>query len=220
LEKSVFDYDTVGKKRMSYESATTFWAMWSGVASPDQARSLVLKALPKFECFGGLVSGTERSRGRIDLARPSRQWDYPFGWAPQQMLAWEGLQRYGYNDQAQALAYKWLYMITKAFNDFNGVVVEKYDVTRELDPYRVDAEYGNQGSDFRGVPREGFGWVNASFVVGMELVSSHMKRALGTITPWETFNAATIMKADHYEPVVDEEKPRAEQFAFGTRSLA
>lgn len=47
-------------------------------------------------------------------------------------------------------------MITKAFVDYNGVVVEKYDVTRPIDPHRVDAEYGNQGLDFRGVAREGY----------------------------------------------------------------
>jgi alpha,alpha-trehalase len=46
-------------------------------------------------------------------------------------------------------------MITKAFVDYNGVVVEKYDVTRLIDPHRVEAEYGNQGSDFKGVAREG-----------------------------------------------------------------
>jgi alpha,alpha-trehalase len=46
-------------------------------------------------------------------------------------------------------------MMTKAFVDFNGVVVEKYDVTRPVDPHRVDAEYGNQGLDFKGVAKEG-----------------------------------------------------------------
>ena len=150
-----FDYDTVKKVRTSYESVTTFWTMWAGVATPKQAASLVLNALPKFECSGGLVSGTEKSRGNIDVDRPNRQWDYPFGWAPQQMLAWAGLQRYSYHEEARTLAYKWLYMVLKTFNDFNGVVVEKYNVTRELDPHKVDAEYGNQGSDIRGVPREG-----------------------------------------------------------------
>jgi alpha,alpha-trehalase len=150
-----FDYNTIKQHRIPYESATVFWAMWAGVASPSQATLLVQKALPKLEEYGGLVSGTERSRGAISLERPSRQWDYPFGWAPHQMLVWTGLLRYGYNDEAERLAYKWLYMVTKAFVDFNGVVVEKYDVTRPIDPHRVAAEYGNQGTDFKGVPREG-----------------------------------------------------------------
>ena len=133
-----FDYDTVKKEQTTYESATTFWPMWSGLATPRQAAVLVSTALPKFEVFGGLVSGTEESRGAVGIHRPNRQWDYPFGWAPQQMLAWVGLQRYGYEPEAQRLAYKWLYMVTKAFVDFNGVVVEKYDVTRPIDPHKVE----------------------------------------------------------------------------------
>ncbi len=56
--------------------------------------------------------------------------------------------RYGFQEEAERLAYKWLYMVTKAFVDFNGVVVEKYNVTRELDPHKVEAEYGNQGKSF------------------------------------------------------------------------
>ena len=151
-----FDYDTVKKEQTTYESATTFWPMWSGLPTPRQAATLIATALPKLEAFGGLASGTEKSRGDIRLDRPNRQWDYPFGWAPQQMLAWTGLLRYGYEEEAQRLAYKWLYMITKAFVDFNGVVVEKYDVTRPIDPHKVEAEYGNQGGDFKGVPREGY----------------------------------------------------------------
>lgn len=37
----------------------------------------------------------------------------------------------------------------------------------------------------------GFGWVNASYVYGLTIVNTHMKRALGTCTPWETFRKAT-----------------------------
>jgi len=150
-----FDYNTATRKQCNYESATTFWALWAGVSSPKQAAAMVTKALPRFEAFGGLLSGTKESRGEVGLDRPNRQWDYPYGWAPQQMLAWTGLYRYSFTEEAERLAYKWLFMITKAFVDFNGVVVEKYDVTRPIDPHRVDAEYGNQGLDFKGVAKEG-----------------------------------------------------------------
>ncbi|KAK7517489.1 neutral trehalase [Phyllosticta citricarpa] len=190
-EGMYFDYNTVEKKQTGYESATTFWPMWSGVATPRQAAALISKALPKLEEYGGLASGTEKSRGPIGLERPNRQWDYPFGWAPQQMLAWVGFERYGYEAEAQRLAYKWCYMVTKAFVDFNGVVVEKYDVTRPIDPHKVEAEYGNQGSDFKGVPREGFGWVNASYVYGLQLLNAHMRRALGALTEYDAFVKAT-----------------------------
>lgn len=198
-EGMFFDYNTVKKERSEYESATTFWTMWAGLASPIQAAGLVLKALPKFEEFGGLVSGTEKSRGKIGLARPNRQWDYPFGWAPQQILAWGGLLNYGYKDEAHRLAYKWMYMVCKSFVDFNGVVVEKYDVTREKDPHTVEAEYGNQGADFKGVPKEGFGWVNASVVYALSFLPTQMKRALGTMTPWTLFHEKTAVKLDGFD---------------------
>jgi alpha,alpha-trehalase len=101
-----FDYDTVKQKQCAYESCTTFWALWAGVATPKQAAEMVAKGLPKFEAFGGLLSGTEESRGELSLERPNRQWDYPYGWAPQQMLAWTGLVRYGFQEEAERLAYK------------------------------------------------------------------------------------------------------------------
>ena len=71
----------------------------------------------------------------------------------QQMLAWGGLLRYGFQEEAERLAYKWLYMVTKAFVDFNGIVVEKYDVTRPIDPHKVDAEYGSKQKPVSCKPR-------------------------------------------------------------------
>ncbi|KAG9941525.1 trehalase-domain-containing protein, partial [Aureobasidium melanogenum] len=188
-----FDYNVVKNEHTGYESATTFWAMWAGACTPRQAGLLVEKALPLFEELGGLAAGTERSRGEVGLSRPNRQWDYPFGWAPQQILAWTGLVRFGFEDEAKRLAYRWVYMVTKAFVDFNGVVVEKYDVCHPQHPHKVAAEYGNQGSDFKGVAKEGFGWVNASYVYGVALLDAHMRRAVGALTPWETYQKATSL---------------------------
>jgi hypothetical protein len=51
--------------------------------------------------------------------------------------------------------------MTTAFVDFNGVVPEKFDAVKLS--HLVDAEYGNQGIDFKMVPREGFGWMNGAF---------------------------------------------------------
>ena len=72
-----FDYNTVTRKQSEYESATTFWAMWAGVCTPKQAARMVEAGLELFEEAGGLVSGTEKSRGEISIDRPNRQWDYP-----------------------------------------------------------------------------------------------------------------------------------------------
>lgn len=32
-----------------------------------------------------------------------------------------------------------------------------------------------------------FGWVNASYIYGLQIVNAHMRRALGALTPYETF---------------------------------
>lgn len=82
-------------------------------------------SLSKFEVIGGLVPGTEESRGKISLSRPNRQWDFPYAWPPHQIMAWVGLERYGYEIEARRLAYRWVYLMTVAFVDFNGVVPEK-----------------------------------------------------------------------------------------------
>lgn len=152
-EKGIYyDYNCRTQKQTTHFAATTLWGLWSGVASPAQAAKLVKSALPQLEMYWGLASGTKECR---ELNGPSRQWDYPFGWPPHQILAWTGLLRYGFVDDAKRLAYKWLSMMTKSFRDYNGVVVEKYNVEDRATPHIVDAEYGNQGLQFEGVVREG-----------------------------------------------------------------
>ncbi|KAF8519554.1 alpha,alpha-trehalase-neutral trehalase [Gautieria morchelliformis] len=180
-----FDYDTVQEKQTLYESVTAFWTLWAGCASEEQCCKLVMHSLKKFEVIGGLVSGTEESRGKISLDRPNRQWDYPYAWPPHQIMAWVGLERYGYLDDAQRLAYRFLYMMTTAFVDFNGVVPEKFDAVKLS--HLVDAEYGNQGIDFKYIPREGFGWMNSAYQVGLSFLTTHMRRAVAACTSPEVF---------------------------------
>lgn len=182
-----YDYNVKTGQQTGYESATCFWPLWSKVATTDQADKLVANSLSKFEEAGGLVSGTLKSRGPITLNRPSRQWDYPYGWAPQQILAWTGLCNYGYDGVARRLVYRWLFMMIRAFVDYNGVIVEKYNVLKGAVPHKVDAEYGNQGADFKGVATEGFGWVNSSFIFGLTFLDVQAQRNLGTLTPPDVF---------------------------------
>ncbi|CAO3635184.1 unnamed protein product [Cunninghamella echinulata] len=193
-----YDYDTVKEQPITYESVTSLWALWSGCASAEQAEAMVSNSLFKFETKGGLVSGTENSRGHITLDRPNRQWDFPFGWAPHQIMAWEGFEKYGMTDIANRLAYRWLYMITKAFVDFNGVVPEKFDVVSLS--HKVQVEYGNVGTDFKYVPREGFGWMNASYEVGLSYLNKNMIRALGTLTDPDTLFAKTLEREQKLRP--------------------
>ncbi|KAF2834475.1 glycoside hydrolase family 37 protein [Patellaria atrata CBS 101060] len=192
-----FDYDTNNRRQGTYQSVCTFYPLWCGAASPRQAASVVAKGLPLFERIGGLTVGTEMSRKELESdCHPDHQWDYPYGWAPHQLLAWDGLRRYGFQTVAQRVCYRWLYIITKVFVDFNGTVCEKYNVTQTINPHRVDAEYGNQGVDFKGYAKEGFGWTNASYAYGLQILSVAQKRALATVTPWEIFAGKTGLKAE------------------------
>src|SRR6185437_14522557 len=49
-----FDYDFENGKRSTYEYVTTFFPLWAGIPTPEQARAL-LQHLPTFEKPGGLV---------------------------------------------------------------------------------------------------------------------------------------------------------------------
>lgn len=51
---------------------------------------------------------------------------------------------------------------------------------------------GNQGLDFRYINREGFGWSNASFQVGLQCLTPGMRRAVAAgIPPWDYFGLPT-----------------------------
>ena len=95
------------------------------------------------------------------------------------MIIWQGLENYGFHDLSQELVYRWLWMIAKNACDYNGTVPEKYDV--EIASHKVFAEYGNQGTDFEYITREGFGWMNASFQLGMQLLKDDLKQQLNQL---------------------------------------
>ena len=35
-----------------------------------------------------------------------------------------------------------------------------------------------------------FGWVNASYIYGLTLLSAHMRRAIGAMTDWDSYEKA------------------------------
>jgi alpha,alpha-trehalase len=115
--------------------------------------------------------------------RPPRQWDDPFGWAPHQMLAWQGLRRYGLDEDAERLAYRWLHMLALNARGYNGAIAEKYDVVRRT--LNANVEYGNVGVHFEYVPDGGFGWTNASFQTGLGYLSPHRRHSLNRMVPPE-----------------------------------
>lgn len=178
-----FDYNFIKEEQTGFESATAFYPLWAKLATQEQADSLVIKALPLLEFAGGVAGSSNESVGIINEEREQKQWDYPNGWAPHQILIWDGLNNYGYTHIAQRLAYKWLYVILKNAVDYNGTIPEKYDVVSCT--HKVFAEYGNVGTEFDYISREGFGWMNASFKVGLTFLNDELKNKLNELVPPE-----------------------------------
>jgi len=174
-----FDFDLEDKQQLDFISATTFAPLWSKMASKEQAVSLVKNALPLLKEKGGLAACTRESRGEISSQRPQRQWDYPNGWAPHQMMLWRGLKNYGFENELREFVYRWLYMITKNAVDYNGTIPEKYDVVEAT--HKVFAEYGNVGTDFKYITQEGFGWMNASYQYGISLLDADLLQNLNDL---------------------------------------
>ncbi|MDX1601793.1 MAG: trehalase family glycosidase, partial [Salinimicrobium sediminis] len=135
---------------------------------------------------GGILSTAKTSVEETATNEVQRQWDYPNGWAPHQMLLWQGLLNYGYETTAYELIYRWLYMITKNAVDYNGTIPEKYDVVDRT--HKVYAEYGNVGTEFDYITTSGFGWMNASFQLGMELLPPEYREKLNELVPPENIS--------------------------------
>ncbi len=141
-----YDYNFRKKGVRRYPFVTTFYPMWAGIASPDQARRIV-ENLGRFERPGGLMTSTTES---------GSQWDAPFGWAPMQMIAVAGLRRYGYQEAADRISVNFLSLVLKEFIEHN-VIVEKYDVVRRDSELRDGLKFGYSSNEI------GFGWTNAAF---------------------------------------------------------
>jgi alpha,alpha-trehalase len=116
-----------------------------------------------------------RSRTRASTVN-EKMWDAPFGWAPLQMIAVEGLRRYGYHDDADRLSAKFIGLVTKEFEE-HSVIVEKYNVVERESDVAADLRFGYSANVI------GFGWTNAVFIellAGMEqrAATENRKRAV------------------------------------------
>lgn len=178
-EGSYYDYNFKTQKPLIYDSATNFYPLWSNLASPEQADKMKDKLLQSLKAEGGILSSSKASVEQFATSEVARQWDYPNGWAPHQMLIWKGLLNYGFKAEAEELAYRWLWMITKNAVDYNGTIPEKYDVVNRT--HKVYAEYGNVGTEFDYITPEGFGWMNASYQYGLSLLSDAYREQLNQL---------------------------------------
>jgi len=140
-----FDFDGQTGHRSSYRYVTTFYPLWAGLATPEQAKALV-KNLPAFEQPGGLAMSTEDT---------GAQWDLPYGWGNIEMLGVDGLRRYGFNADADRISYEFLSMVAENFRR-DGTIREKYNVVARSSEAHVEVGYQ--------INVVGFGWTNAAFL--------------------------------------------------------
>jgi alpha,alpha-trehalase len=143
-----FDYDFEHKRLSGYRFITTFYPLWAGIASPEQAGKVAAN-LPVFERPGGLQT-SDRVTGS--------QWDAPFGWAPMQVIAVEGLRRYDFDEAAGRISADFLAMILRDFAE-HGTIKEKYDVVTGRSDLAAGLRFGYTSNE------TGFGWTNAAFIV-------------------------------------------------------
>ncbi len=140
-----FDYDFIHQKQSTYEYATTFYPLWTGWATPGQAKA-VEGNLKIFEHRGGLAMSAVDS---------GAQWDYPYGWAPVTLIAVEGLRRYGDQADANRLSFEFLSTVLKNFLR-DGTIREKYNVVTASSEVQVKVGYAQNVV--------GFGWTNGAFL--------------------------------------------------------
>lgn len=165
------DYDFTTGKRSSYEYATTFYPLWAGLATPEQARALA-RNLGRFEHPGGLAMSRNET---------GTQWDYPYGWAPIQLLAAEGLRRYGFAEDADRVSYEFLSSVLENFRR-DGTIREKYNVVTRSSETQVKVGYAENVI--------GFGWTNGVFLELLHQLPQEEVNRLATDAPRAAAGAA------------------------------
>jgi alpha,alpha-trehalase len=158
-----FDFDFTTHTQSSYTYITTFYPLWTGLATPEQANA-VEGNLKVFEKPGGLLTS---------LRNTSAQWDYPYGWAPTILIAVEGMRRYGFNEDANRCSYEFLSDVLKNFRR-DHTIREKYNVVTSSDETRVAVGYSKN--------QIGFGWTNGAFLVLLHALAPAWKARLDELS--------------------------------------
>jgi len=79
----------------------------------------------------------------------------PYGWGNIEMVAIDGLRRYGYNADADRVSYEFLSTVAESFRR-DGNIREKYNVVTKSSEAHVELGYE--------MNVVGFGWTNAAFL--------------------------------------------------------
>ena len=106
----------------------------------------------------------------MSMADTGAQWDYPYGWAPVQLIAIEGLRRYGYQAEANRISLEFLSMVLDNFLR-DGTIREKYNVVTRSSETQVQVGYKAN--------MVGFGWTNGAFLALLHELPKDARAQLG-----------------------------------------
>lgn len=120
------DYNYVEDKHSPIFSVASYFAMFAGAASKEQAQALA-DNLNRIEETCG-ISTCERFEGESRGNKIGYQWDYPNGWACLQYIVVKGLANYGYIEDAARIAEKYVSLVEKIFEKTENFW-EKYNVS-------------------------------------------------------------------------------------------
>jgi len=140
-----FDYDFTTHRMSDYKYASTFYPLWAGLATPEQAKA-VANNLKVFDRPGGIPMSVEDT---------GAQWDLPYGWGNIEMVVIGGLRRYGFNADADRVSYEFLSTVAQNFRR-DGEIREKYNVVTKSSEAHAELGYH--------MNVVGFGWTNAAFL--------------------------------------------------------
>ena len=156
-----FDYDFTTNQQSTYVYASTFYPLWAGLASPEQAAA-VEHHLDLLEQPGGLAASNNVS---------GMQWDMPYGWAPLNYFAAQGMAKAGDMTDATKVADSFMKTVLASF-EREGTIREKYNVVAGSTDVKVVAGYKTNVV--------GFGWTNGVYLVFEQLVGTSPMAHTGT----------------------------------------
>lgn len=134
------DFVLDGQTRSPYITAAGMFPLYFRLASNLEAQQALATWQEHLRRPGGVVATQTASH---------QQWDAPNGWAPLQWVSVVGLENYGFQAEARALANDWLRLNQRVYAQ-TGKMMEKYNV--------VDITLPAGGGEYP--TQDGFGWTN------------------------------------------------------------
>ncbi len=150
------DYNYVSGKLSNDFSCASVFPLTCGLADEKNAADFVAQ-LGRLETEYGLLANEKNE------FEGTYQWGYPNGWAPHQVMAIDGLDKYGYKTEAIRVAEKYIKVADKVFAA-TGEMWEKYNVVEGSDNVEDEAHGGMPPM---------IGWTAAAYLYAQDYLSKN-----------------------------------------------